>query len=257
MTTHGRWSELVAGQALDALEPEDEQDCAAHLRGCDVCARSLADMRGLAAQLALAAEPADPPRGVHAAIRAELGATDAPLLVTSRAASTTRGGLRRQADARHLATIVQAAASVVLALALIAWNVTLRGQHEAARRALRRTQAVAAALARADTTTVRLTGSAPAYGSVVVNNERAWLVIDGLERTGPKSWYVLWAVPRAGVVHAITPFEVVNDGVNVIDLEHSTTVRDVTRLVVTREPRHVVPGTPSAHLLEGPVPQPE
>jgi anti-sigma-K factor RskA len=57
---HGPFEELAAGYALDALEPADEQRFLRHARGCQACARALADFREVAAALAETAPPAEP-----------------------------------------------------------------------------------------------------------------------------------------------------------------------------------------------------
>lgn len=70
MHQHDFFEQLVAGYALDALEPADEQTLTAHLRSCSDCAAMLADLRRTAAELSLLAEPVEPPVGLGAAIRA-------------------------------------------------------------------------------------------------------------------------------------------------------------------------------------------
>jgi anti-sigma-K factor RskA len=57
---HGRYDELTAGYALDALDPQDEADCAAHLPGCDRCQDAVARFTEITAALARAAPAAEP-----------------------------------------------------------------------------------------------------------------------------------------------------------------------------------------------------
>src|SRR3954454_11551139 len=54
---HARFEELAAGHALNALEPGDEEAFLAHLTGCAVCERALAEHVETAAHLAYAADP--------------------------------------------------------------------------------------------------------------------------------------------------------------------------------------------------------
>jgi anti-sigma factor RsiW len=56
--------ELIAGQALYALSPEDEERVALHVAECDSCRRQLREAEALAASLAYAVPaPAPPPPG--------------------------------------------------------------------------------------------------------------------------------------------------------------------------------------------------
>ncbi|MGH3050116.1 MAG: zf-HC2 domain-containing protein, partial [Gaiellaceae bacterium] len=60
--------ELVAGYALDALEPEQERAFEAHLARCADCREQLAILGVTASALAHAAPPALPPEGLRARI---------------------------------------------------------------------------------------------------------------------------------------------------------------------------------------------
>jgi hypothetical protein len=64
------YSELIAGYALDALEPEDEARLEEHLRGCASCNLELTRLRNVSARLADLSVAAEPPPGLGAAIRA-------------------------------------------------------------------------------------------------------------------------------------------------------------------------------------------
>ena len=75
---HGRYDELTAGYALDALDPQDEADCGAHLPDCDRCQDAVARFTEITAALAQAAPAAEPspalgPR-IMAAVAREPGA---------------------------------------------------------------------------------------------------------------------------------------------------------------------------------------
>jgi hypothetical protein len=71
---HDEFDELVVGYALDALEPDDEQRLRTHLRGCAACTRALAEVRGLAAELAYDAPQLRPPDALRQSIREGIGA---------------------------------------------------------------------------------------------------------------------------------------------------------------------------------------
>src|SRR3954462_11423819 len=58
---HTFYDELAVGWALHALEPEDEDVFAAHLPGCDRCARTVAETSEVMAAMAADLPPAEPP----------------------------------------------------------------------------------------------------------------------------------------------------------------------------------------------------
>src|SRR4051794_32995643 len=80
MNEHEHWDELAAGYALDALEPDEHAEFAAHLPGCSRCRQAVDQHALVAAQLgSLAGDDADlspPPwKDVRAGVVAE-AATD-------------------------------------------------------------------------------------------------------------------------------------------------------------------------------------
>ena len=254
MTGHAPWQELAAGQSLAALEPEDEQVFLAHLRACDLCARTLREMRALSAQLAFAAEPVPPPRALRAGLAAHVASTGGRSVLNRRSVGPRGEGASRFAvlatprGERWLA----AAGAVVLVLALASWNLVLRTQVGTTAAALRRSHAAVDALAGPGSTTARLTGPTGAYATVVVRGGRAWIVVAGLSRSTRDRVYVLWAAPESGGLRALRPFEVVNHGVNVIDFgEVDLTLAATRGFAVSREPRGVEPTMPSERLLTG------
>ncbi|CCH88785.1 conserved protein of unknown function [Modestobacter italicus] len=73
---HQRWDELAVGWALHALEPEDESVFAAHLTGCDRCARTVAETAEVMAAMAGDLPQAEPSEGLRERLRAAVEETE-------------------------------------------------------------------------------------------------------------------------------------------------------------------------------------
>jgi Anti-sigma-K factor rskA len=75
--SHERVEELLAGQALGVLDPEDaalaERALLEHVPGCERCRRALEEYRLVSGDLALAASPVAPPDTLLARIRHSAG----------------------------------------------------------------------------------------------------------------------------------------------------------------------------------------
>jgi hypothetical protein len=249
MTTgHAVWEELAAGHALDALEPEDEQAFLAHLRGCDRCAADLAALRDVTGELAYAAEPAEPPadlgRRIMAAAAAARPASFAP---PSGAVPPRRV---RMPGAAPLA----AAAAVVLAVALGAWNLDLRARNAATTAAIARRNAALACLATPGAPKALLTSANAVRGAACVGGDRAYLVVDRLPRNdAARQIYVLWWRDGAGGLHPVQGFDVEDSGPSVYALPLAVAPGDVRGMAVSLEPGRVVPATPTAPIASGTV----
>jgi anti-sigma-K factor RskA len=115
--------ELIAGQALYALSPDDEERVALHVAECDRCRRQLREAEALAASLAYTVPAAAPPpdlRGrVLAAVEPVVEAAAArPVEARPQPARPSRSWWPRIA-----AVAVPALAAAVVGLAI--WNVSL------------------------------------------------------------------------------------------------------------------------------------
>jgi hypothetical protein len=108
---HDRVEELLAGRILGGLDPEDaelaERALLEHVPGCDRCKLALDGFRLVAGDLALAADPVQPPDLVWARIR--------------------RSTMGRPPRRLRTAGILGAAAAVA-AIGLLGWNLMLSGQ---------------------------------------------------------------------------------------------------------------------------------
>jgi len=111
--------ELAGAYALGALSPEEEQRVSAHLRTCTAGHRELYELREVAALLPLACEEVEPPPALRHRIMLEA--------IEPRANVAERGPLRSRRWQRYVLPAV-AAAALVLAAALGAWNAQLHHQ---------------------------------------------------------------------------------------------------------------------------------
>ena len=159
---HDRFDELVAGHALSALEPEDEQLLLGHLPSCAACERALDVHRETLASLAYAVEPPPPlPGAVWDGIREQVhGASPTsfspptadehlPVPVDLAQERLRRRGVRRTA-------IVASAAALALVPGLGAWNLSLQRDRDGSSPPPTRLAAAVRAVETAPATTVPL-----------------------------------------------------------------------------------------------------
>jgi anti-sigma-K factor RskA len=117
--------ELIAGQALYALSPEDEERVALHVAECEGCRRQLREAEALAASLAYAVPAAAPPPDLRERVLAAVE----PVVEAAPAAPTPAPARPRQARrARSWWPRISAVAVPVLAAAVVGlaiWNASL------------------------------------------------------------------------------------------------------------------------------------
>jgi anti-sigma-K factor RskA len=118
--------ELIAGQALYALPPADEERVALHVAECDRCRRQLREAEALAASLAYAVPAADPPPDLRDRVLAavEPVVEAAPVRPAAPARTLPRRPRTWTWWPRVAAVAVPALAAAVVGLAI--WNVSLQ-----------------------------------------------------------------------------------------------------------------------------------
>jgi anti-sigma-K factor RskA len=119
--------ELIAGQALYALSPGDEERVALHVAECDRCRRQLREAEALAASLAYAVPAAEPPPDLRERVLAavEPVVEAVPARSAPHAPAPARRPRTRAWWPRFAAVAVPALAAAVIGLAI--WNVSLQG----------------------------------------------------------------------------------------------------------------------------------
>ena len=118
--------ELIAGQALYALSPEDEERVALHVAECDSCRRQLREAEALAASLAYAVPAATPPPDLRDRVLAAVE----PVVEAAPATAEAPARPRQARRSRSWWPRISAVAVPVLAAAvvgLVIWNVSLQG----------------------------------------------------------------------------------------------------------------------------------
>jgi hypothetical protein len=246
-TGHAPYDELVVGYALSALEPDDEQQFVAHLRGCAVCARALAEHTETLAHLAYAADAVTPPPSLLEGIRAGVaasgraGAFPAPL-------SLDAARERRSLPTRLMAATLGAAAALVLVVSLIFVRglITDRDNQQDVNQRL---AAVVANLTEPGARTIALKGDG-GHGTLVLNGQRLSLVMAGMPRNdASSSVYVLWEQSTFGDVRAVGTFDVRTDDVAVANLHLQQDPGTVRTFMVTKESGRVAPARTTQPVL--------
>jgi hypothetical protein len=180
-----------AALALDALEPVEREALEVHAQRCADCARELAELSAIAAQLALSLPQVDPPRALGQRI---LAAAERDRLLASRAQAEPGPShlLRAQPIAagpawlQRLAPLLSLASLVVAVIALV-WGVTLQAQLSGARLQLQDTTA------QLD----RLRGNYYAVASVLASPQ---MVVHELQTDPPAAGAAckIWVDPASG-----------------------------------------------------------
>ena len=256
---HAAWDELAAGYAVNALEPEEEQAFTGHLRTCDRCKATLAELHEVTGQLAYAAEPAEPPadlgRRILDAAAAErpavFGATPPARYAAPARRDKRRSGGRVWQPTFRLATLASAAA-VVGALTLTFWNLSLRGDNRAQQSALDRRSEALACLAAPESQKYRLSATTGQRATTCLAGGSAYVVADRLDRNdAATSNYVLWWMDAQSVPHAVERFDVAGGGTAVFRLPMDVAPGEVTAMAVSLEPGTELPREPTRVIATG------
>ena len=249
---HVLFEELAVGYALGALEPEDEERAAAHVRICGSCRAVVDASHGVAGEMAFAVPLVDPPSSLWSSIRDAL--PDDAFAGTGRPAATAprwmapapRAAVRT--PSRPWQSLVGAAAAVALIAGLGAWNVSLRQGEDVSRLAANQA-AVLRLIEAPDTVRVPLSDPRDAVqGAAVLAGGKVWLVIDGLAANDTSdSTYVLWRTDHSGGVTAVAPFDLGGHTTEVVDVGLIGADRaDVSGFAVTLEKGRTMPEKPGS-----------
>jgi anti-sigma-K factor RskA len=241
---HGRYDELTAGYALDALDPQDLADFEAHLPGCARCQDAVArftDITAALAQTAPAAEPspdlgdrimaavarepapvgqAGPPLAAVPATADAPAEAESPAETGSPSVRRLHGSPRPPAGrraAQHRTAprsgrprrpMRVALAGAAAAAALIAGGATYAGLHGGGSAP----QAPAAGCAQARTCreiVLTAASSRTPAARLIIANGTAWLVPSGLKADNTaQQVYVLWQITGGHTPLAVGSFDV-------------------------------------------------
>lgn len=230
MTAHEHWEEQAAGYALDALEPEEAAEFAAHLAGCGEC-QALVDQHLLvAAQLGSLAYD-DRPAPTWTDLRP--GIVGAP--VDEEPSNVVRMRPRR-------ATLLTsaAAAAVAVVVGITVWQTTGGSNRNA----------LVSASACANTSgchVVVLRAGEKTAASVLVYGHDVALVSTTMPRPPTGSEWALWRLPKSGAPQLMTTFDEANGTRTSLGLAYA----DIAGFAVSREAAGTTPTTPSTVVARG------
>ncbi|MFD4245993.1 anti-sigma factor [Streptomyces sp. NPDC058525] len=197
---------LAAAYALNALDPGEREEFAAHLTACEACRHDVADFQATAARLAAATAQA-PPAAMKPRTMADIDhVRQLPPRVPAAAPTALRGVLRRKALPVALAASLVAAASFA---GLAAWQHQENRQLEQrARQSERQLDAVSTVLAAPDARTVHGRAGNGAFTTVVASDRqnKAVFTAAGLPAPAAGKTYQLWlshdgTMRPAGFIH--------------------------------------------------------
>lgn len=216
---HTRVEQLLAGQALGVLDPDEaalaERALVEHVRDCRRCRRSLDSYTALAGDLALVPAPAAPPDSLR---RRVLGEADR--------------STRRARPGSALPGWLGAAAAVVAVAALAGSSLRLAGRLDRAEVRQALMVEVMAAVGSPDASVVPMRGAPGVRAAMIYVHEKqeAYFVATGLP--APPGDYQLWLVtPERWVsLGTFAP----QGGIALVRAEAEA--EDVSRVVVTVEP---------------------
>jgi hypothetical protein len=226
-----------------ALDPGEMDAVREHLAGCDDAHAELIELGEAAAALLETAEPAEPP----AALRSRLLAAAEADLVEGRHPSQPPASVAplvpfdrvRERRRTRLAWLL-AAAAIVVAVALGAWNVALRGDlsnAQAYRTGVEQALDLAGQPGSVTALLAAKDGSVSGFG-VVGADGTVRLAMRGLAPTTGSQVYTAWSIEGDAPPVAIGEFTVGSDGVAVATARAPTAAPGVV-LALTLEP---VPG---------------
>lgn len=253
---HDAYSELAAGHALSALEPEDEHAFLAHLSGCARCERELAVHAATLTHLAYAPDAAEPPaallEGIRAGVLASGRGASFPAAAAEPVSLDAARTRRSEARLRRARGWTAAAAAAAMVVGLGAWNVALRGDVNDQDAWNDRITSAVRELGEEGTDAVPLKGEGDQVVAVaLVKDDQLSLVVDGLKANDAASTtYVLWGQSRFGDVRPVAAFDVTSEGMDVREgLRMQAGVAEVTRFMVTHEQGRSAPPIPTKPVL--------
>jgi hypothetical protein len=215
---HSRFEELAVGHVLGGLPAADAAAFRDHLGGCRTCRSRVAELRGIADDLA-AAERDERARAV---VRTEVPRRADEEQETELA--TGRIGLRQVT----FAVVVVA----LLATAMGFWNLHLRTTSATYFTAAEARGDTLRSLAQGTPVEVETTGSVTAYATL--DGDTLAVTIGGLARLDGETWLVAWFRDGSGdrALRLAAPGGL-DDGA----VSFSETIGTATEVVVTREPQ--------------------
>ena len=252
---HEPWEQLAVGHALDALEPDDEAQFLAHLPTCATCRRVVDDTRAVMGELAVTAEPLEPPRSLWERIRAEVDTSARKPVPAPAPPPAARGGsvvaLPPSTPQRWARVTTAVAVAAALLGAVVTGGVAFVVGNDRGT-AARQLNQVLGCVESPQCRMVRLTGESEAAAVAMLRGESIRLVVDGLPRNNrAKEIYVLWQATPSGTMKAVATFDVTSGRRHLLDAEPVAPLGSAAVFAVSRERGRSAPATPSRPLMKG------
>lgn len=264
--THENYQEMLAAQALNALDPNDVQLLEAHLKGCSDCRSQLLDLQNTAAWLAFTAidaKPVAPASDVRERIlqtvRSEISTSGKSSAVAEPARSTSSNVIPfdqkrpRTWTSTHMWAAIAAGVFIVLSLWLVVlWRenrvvmgelAQLNRQIQEAKKQQARLQEAIELVAAPGTRMAELAGTTEMPGAHATlafdKNGRAILMAKGLPPPPTGKAYQLWFIaggrPMPGKV-----FTTDSSGAGMVNDQIPAAALNVAVFAVTLEPENGV-----------------
>jgi anti-sigma-K factor RskA len=217
--THQDYKEMLALQALNALDPQDESVLQQHLAGCPECRGELDKWRASGSALAYAAQPVEPSAQARERILESVRAESGPSRSSPANVVQLPQASKRTSPVQRFEAIAAALVFVALIIGLaILWKqnrnaktelARLTSQIEESRRALDQEHEALELLTHPDTRMAELAGTKDAPGAHAMlffdhKTGRAILMAKGLPSAPAGKAYQLWFMaggrPMAGKV---------------------------------------------------------
>ena len=253
---HAAFDELVAGYALDALDPADERLFLTHLPGCRRCQHALGDYLEITAALAGTGPggPGQPGPQLRDRIMAATAAGQedhgrGPGAAAGQAPPAPPPAVPRRHRPRRRAILASAAAAVLIAGGAVAGGLAAHSGPAGPPLA----SCGAAAPCRYLTLTSASTGQAAAH--LVIKDGTVWLVPSGLAANDTsRQIYVLWQVTGAHTPRAVGSFDVGSDRARPVRVGTlAVPYRETWAFAVSRENGRAIPARPSRPVALGQV----
>jgi anti-sigma-K factor RskA len=222
---HDDYKEMIAAQALSALDATDERALNEHLATCAECRRDLADWEATAASLALSANPMEPSPRVRERI---LSGIKSPPNVLPFA--------KPRANIWHSLGSLGSIAAVILFAALITTVVILWQQNRRLRQENEVVQILSSPGGRVKD--LKATNEAPGASAKIVFNStgRALLIASGLPRPPQGKEYQLWFIEPKRAPRPGKTFSTDSAGKGQLEEHVSEVDREYSVFAVTLEP---------------------
>lgn len=223
--------ELAAAYALGALPPETVREVEEHLQGCSRHPE-IADLRGVVASLAWAAEEREPPAALKTRLMSAIREGDAPAAKPERGARpVAAAGFWRRMFSPPVAPYAVAAALALVVAALIGWNVSLQLEDGGG------------------VSVHTLAGSGGAQGRILyIADERlAVMTVTGLDSLDEDLTYQVWTLSD-GVATGIGTFKTSESGGAAASIDVDLT--DADSIAITVEPAGGSPQPTSDPVLQ-------